>query len=65
MTDTQKKQTEHYLNEFVKLSLKFSEEKDKPLSEYWKGQVMGICKMITVFGYEKDISPEYYLNQLY
>jgi hypothetical protein len=65
MTEKQKKQTQHFLNEFIRLSNKFSDEGDKTLAEYWKGQVMGICKMITVFDCETDLNPTYFLNQLY
>jgi len=65
MTEKQKKQTEHYLNEFIKLHNSFFKDGDYKLAEYWKGQVMGICKMITVFECENDLNPEYYLSQIY
>lgn len=65
MNENQQKQTEHYLNEFTKLSNKFFDDGEKDLSEYWKGQVMGICKMITLLKLEDQIDITYYLNRLY
>lgn len=62
MNETQKNQIIHWLNAFIKTSNNFDEDGNKPLSEYWKGQVMGICKMITLL--ELDIDGSYYLNQL-
>jgi len=58
----QKEQVEHYFKEFVKLANQFWNENDKPHYEYWKGQVMGMSKVVNIF--ELDIDTSYYLKQL-
>ncbi len=62
MDEKQQKQAEHWLTEFTALSEKFFDEGDKKLSDYWKGQVMGICKMADLI--DSKIDTHYYLNQL-
>ncbi len=64
MTQAQKNQIIHYLDEFVRLSNSFFEDDNKALHEYWKGQVMGMCKVITELQLENDINPNYYLTKL-
>jgi len=63
MNELQKQQVQHWLIEFSKLSVKFSDENDKVLSDYWKGQVMGICKVADLIN--SGIDTKYYLSQLY
>lgn len=57
-----KEQTIHHLEKFTELANSFWQENDMELYNYWKGQVMGICKVISA--YEIDIDSEYYLKQL-
>jgi hypothetical protein len=62
LTETQEKQIIHYLTSFTKLANDFFEEGNKPFQEYWKGQVMGICKIIDLMNLPFDTS--YYLSKL-
>jgi hypothetical protein len=58
----EKAQIEHWLKSFTKLSNDFDKEDNKPLMEYWKGQVMGILKVTDLIG--KEIHSSHYLSQL-
>jgi hypothetical protein len=55
-------QIEHYLKEFIKLQNSFWYDHNDELANYWKGQVMGICKVIEVL--DLVIDSDYYLKQL-
>jgi hypothetical protein len=61
-TLSQTNQIEFWLSAFTELANKFREEKDYTLSQYWTGQVMGICKMADLF--ESGIDTKYYLQKL-
>lgn len=64
MKEKQKEQIIHYLDKCTELSNSFFNDNNKPLHEYWKGQVMGMCKIITELQLENDINPNYYLTKL-
>lgn len=55
-------QIEHWMKEFTKLSNQFSDAGNKELQEYWKGQVMGMCKVVDLL--KIDIDSGYWLRQL-
>jgi hypothetical protein len=63
MTEKQKVQTLHYLENFIELANNFFNDGNMELYNYWKGQVMGICKMCTLL--ELDIDTKYYLQRLF
>jgi hypothetical protein len=65
MDSKQKEQLEQYLSKFVEKANSFFASGDYTLSEYWKGQVMGICKVITVLKLDDKINTSYYLNRLH
>lgn len=62
MTTKQHSQTIHWLNEFTKMANLFWQNGNKENYEYWKGQVMGMCKVIPFM--TEEIDTDYYLNQL-
>lgn len=62
MTELQKQQAEHWLKEFTKLANGFWSDNNSFLYEYWKGQVMGIAKVLDLIG--SGIDTRHYLNKL-
>lgn len=55
-------QIEHWLRIFIANHHTFYNNNDLKYAEYWKGQVMGIVKIINLL--ELDIDYNYYLKQL-
>ena len=68
VSDKEKQQIEHWLKRFVELANSHFESGNKKYYEYWKGQVMGICKIIDLLQMsgvsEGKIDTKYYLNQM-
>ena len=54
---------ENWLEKFTNLSNEFSNQGNKELKEYWKGQVMGMCKIIDEI--KIDIDTHYWLNKIH
>ena len=53
---------EHYLKIFTENANAFFSDGNIELCEYWKGQVMGICKVIDLL--KIKIDTKYWLNQI-
>jgi len=62
MDENQKAQALHWLNSFTALQNSFFNDGDYKTADYWKGQVMGICKMLTLI--DSDIDIKHFLNSM-
>lgn len=63
MEAEKRNQIEHWLRVFTTNHNTFYNDNDLKYAEYWKGQVMGIGKIIDLL--KLDIDYKYYLNQLH
>ena len=61
MTQEQKNEIEHLLEEYTNLANKYWENGDDSPNHYWKGQVMGMCKVLDRVS---DIDTSFYLKRL-
>lgn len=57
------KQIRKFLTEGCRKANEFADQNNESLKEYWKGQVMGMIKIINTFE-QDDIETSFYLNQL-
>jgi len=57
-----KPQIEHFFKEFTRLANLFWNDGDMILFNYWKGQVMGMAKVVNKIG--MDIDTDYWLRQI-
>ena len=63
MNDKQKALIENYLTKYSKMANNsWGDDDNIALHNYWHGQVMGMCKIITAM--KLDIDIDYYLNNL-
>ena len=59
---TAKPQIEHFFKEFTRLANSFWNDGDMVLYNYWKGQAMGMSKVVNQIGL--DIDTDYWLKQI-
>lgn len=60
--DKAKPQIEHFFKKFTRLANEFFNDNDMVLFNYWKGQVMGMSKVVNQLGL--DINTDYWLKQI-
>jgi hypothetical protein len=60
--EQQVKQVRHYFAKFTDLANQCFHEGDTEIQQYWKGQVMGMCKIVQFT--DMDIDINYYLKRL-
>ncbi len=63
MTTEKRQQVQHFLTEGCRKANEFDDQNNQVLKEYWKGQVMGMIKIIHLFD-EGGIETSFYLKQL-
>ena len=56
-------QIRNFLTEGCRRANEFADQNNNVLKEYWKGQVMGMIKIVHIFN-EGDIETSFYLKQL-
>lgn len=59
---TVKSQIEHFFKEFTRLANAFWTDGNMVLFNYWKGQVIGMSKVVNQIGI--DIDTDYWLKQI-
>ena len=62
MEENKKQQIVHWFSEFIEIANNFWKEDNIELFNYWKGQVMGLSKMVNLL--ELDIDTDYYLKKM-
>ena len=59
-----KEQIRNYLSESCRRANEFEDQNNQVLKEYWKGQVIGMIKIIKLIDLNQEINTEFYLKQI-